>query len=103
MATLWLGDFRLRQLQNLFDKSEKETDSKYFSEVDAEFTWFSGIATAQLIKMYTPDTDVVIMTGFNDCVHSFIWNGFNIENIALNYATKINELIEDYPDMAFYV
>lgn len=142
MTTLWLGDFRLKQLQQYYDKAlaeekkrakamekisdKKDSDSttkpseeestekpaskpseskefKYFIDDCAEYSWLSTNATAQLPLMYVSGANLVIMLGFNDCVYSCVWDTFNISDIVAKYTKTIDELMELYQDLKFYV
>ena len=84
-------------------KSAQQTAEYYYLTNDfAEYTWFNTNVTKQLPTMDLESANVVIALGFNDCVHSCTWESINIENIATQYSTLINELIEEYTNLTFY-
>lgn len=104
MATIWISDFRSRQLQyctNLDENADSSSDI-YIVDDTAEYSWFNSNATIQLPILSLDKADVVIMLGFNDCVYSCIWSTFNIDKIADKYIETINKLIEQYPNFSFY-
>lgn len=104
MATIWISDFRSRQLQyctNLDENTDSSSDI-YIVDDTAEYSWFNSNATIQLPILSLDKADVVIMLGFNDCVYSCIWSTFNISKIADKYIETVNNLIEQYPNFNFY-
>lgn len=115
MNTIWIGDFRGTQLQQLYNKTNKATTSSnsdntadaaeyiYITDDSAEYTWFKNSALAQLPLMALDKTNVIIMLGLNDCIYSCVWEAFNIDKIAKNYILTINELVAQYPDNTFYM
>ena len=86
MATLLIGDFRLKQLQY-----HKNTHDNIFITTDnADYTWFSSSLLDQL-KLYNNNSiNVVIALGFNDCVYSHLWDNLSIDTIASKYIETIN-------------
>lgn len=104
MATIWISDFRGRQLQyctNLDENIDSSSDI-YIVDDTAEYSWLSSNAMVQLPLLSLDKANVVIMLGFNDCVYSCIWNTFNIDKIADDYIETVNSLIEQYPTFNFY-
>lgn len=104
MITVWISDFRGRQLQyctNLDENSDSNSDIYIVNDI-AEYSWLSSNATAQLPLLSLDKANVIIMLGFNDCVYSCIWNTFDIGEIANSYIETINSLIEQYPAFNFY-
>lgn len=104
MATLVIGDFRTNQLKQCQEKlDDASINYTYLYENNAEYSWFSTSALAQIPLMSLSQANVVIMLGFNDCVYSCTWDTFNIDKIAANYANTINDLIKQYKNFNFYV
>lgn len=105
MTTLWIGDFRSKQIQLYKKATDLEMNYEYLLDDTAEYSWFNSGILEQLYRFPLAKEDsVVIMLGFNDCAYSCIWEkAFNIEKIATKYATMIDELCKIYPDVAFYV
>ena len=103
MITLWIGDFRLKQLQNIYAAAQQTAEYQYLVEDLAEYSWFATNAVLQIPTMSLDKANVVVALGFNDCVYSCVWDTFNIELIAKQYATVINDLIKEYPTFNFYV
>ena len=105
MATLIIGDFRGITLQQYQKKIHDITlDYSYLVDENAEYSWFSTHAIAQLPLSTQGLKDVVIMLGFNDCVYSCVWEAaFNTKQLASDYAKTINELITQYQSLNFYV
>ena len=103
MATIWLGDFRAKQLQQYFIKTDNESrKDTYLVDDYAEYSWFSTNASAHLPLFYESKADVIITLGFNDCVQSCTWPVFNIEDIVEKYMKTVNSFIELYTDLNFY-
>lgn len=104
MATLIIGDFRAAVLQQYQNKSNSISfNNTYLLENNAEYSWFSTSAPSQL-PLRAIDTDsIVIMLGFNDCVYSCTWSLFDINQIADSYVKTINDLIDQYTNLKFYV
>jgi hypothetical protein len=103
VVTLWIGDFRTKQLQNIYKTAQQTAEYHYLVDDLAEQSWFINNAITQLPAMELEKANVVIMLGFNDCVYSCIWDTFKANLIAEKYAMAINELIKDYPDFNFYI
>lgn len=103
MATVWIGDFRCKQLQQYQSTAGSLADNIYILEDAGEYSWFSTGLLEQLPQLALEKADAVITLGFNDCVYSCVWDVFNIKKIATDYAKTINELIEQYPSIKFYV
>lgn len=103
MVTLWIGDFRAKQLQKVYKAAQQTAEYHYIVDDLAEYSWFKDNAVAQLPLLSLENANIVIMLGFNDCVYSCVWNAFKADKIAEHYANTINELITDYPNFNFYV
>lgn len=103
MVTLWIGDFRTRQLQNIYEAAQQAAEYHYVVEDAAEYSWLKNNVINQLPLIALEQANVIIMLGFNDCVYSSVWNTFKINTIATQYANTINELISEYPNFNFYV
>ena len=103
MAILWVGDFRLNQLQNYQNKIKNAgINSVFLTDDNAEYNWLKGIITDQIPQMTLESADVVIMSGFNDCVYSCNWDDFAINNIADKYIKLFDDLEEEYAGVNFY-
>lgn len=105
MATLIIGDFRAKQLKQCQKISGNILfNNAYLIEDSAEYNWFINGCREQFPHAVVDSNTVVFMLGFNDCVYSCTWKtAFNIDTIVSNYASAINKLMEDYPDIKFYV
>lgn len=103
MATVWIGDFRLKQLEYLQSSLDNTNDYSFLTDDAADYSWFKNNALLYLPKMYLDTADVVIMLGFIDCVYSCIWETFNIDTIANDYIKEINNIKNEYPDLNFYI
>lgn len=103
MVTLWIGDFRAKQLQKIYKAAELTAEYHYITDDIAEYSWFKDNVVAQLPLLALENANVVIMLGFIDCIYSCIWKTFDEEKIAKQYADTINELIDDYSNFNFYV
>lgn len=99
MSLIWIGDFRSKAIQAL---TVEDSTYGFLIEDGASYTWFKNTASNQLNKILSATGAVAVNLGFNDCVNSCIWDYFNIETIANDYVTTINELIEQYPDARIY-
>ena len=103
MVTLWIGDLRTKQLQNIYQVAQQAAEYHYLVEDLAELSWLKGNVTAQLPTMSLENANVIIMLGFTDCLYSSVWDSFKIDRIAEQYASTINELVADYTNFNFYV
>jgi len=103
MVTLWIGDFRTKQLQKAYKAAEQTAEYHYIVDDLAEYSWFKDNAAAQLPLLSLENANVVIMLGFNDCVYSCVWDSFKVDKLAEQYASTINELVEDFANFNFYV
>jgi lysophospholipase L1-like esterase len=103
MVTLWIGDFRTKQLQKAYKAAEQTAEYHYIVDDLAEYSWFKDNAVAQLPLLSLENANVVIMLGFNDCVYSCVWDSFKVDKLAEQYANTINELVEDFANFNFYV
>lgn len=103
MVTLWVGDFRTRQLQNVYKAAQQTAEYHYIIEDQAEYSWFINGAIPQLQSLALEEANLVIMLGFIDCVYSCVWSSFKITKIAEQYAKAINELAEEHSYFNVYV
>lgn len=103
MVTLWIGDFRTKQIQQYLNKNESASSEHSFLIDDlADYEWFINDALVELPLVEAERADVVVALGFNDCVYSCTWNSFSISQLAVNYINKFNALVNDYPGFNFY-
>lgn len=103
MATLWLGDFRLEQLQQYQNKAGIEAEYNYFMDTSADFSWLDSTAAEYLTQNQSDITEIVFMLGLNDCIYSCLWPAnYNLEALVLKYSNKINSFIEQYSKITFY-
>lgn len=100
MTTLWIGDFRIRQLQSV---TQQAAEYHYLINDQAEYSWFINGALPQLKSMTLEEANVVIMLGFIDCLYSCAWSSFKAKNIAEQYVKAINELVSEYDNFDVYV
>ena len=99
MATLLIGDFRLKQLQYC-----KDTHDNIFITTDtADYSWFSSSLIDQLKLYNNNNLNVVIALGFNDCLYSHLWDNLSIDSIAAKYVEAIDKLVTDLPRFKFFV
>ena len=103
MVTLWIGDFRTKQIQNVYSAAQQIAEYHYIVDNLAEYSWFKDNAAAQLPILALEKANVVIMLGFNECLYSCVWDTFEANKIAAQYAETINELIADFSNLNFYV
>jgi surface antigen len=103
VVTLWIGDFRAKQIQKVYKAAEQTAEYHYIVDDLAEYSWFKDNAVTQLPLLSLENANIVIMLGFNDCVYSCVWDSFNVEKIAEQYADHINQLISEYSNFNFYV
>jgi surface antigen len=103
MATVWIGDFRCKSLQYVYEASSKATeDHSYIIEDFGGADWFSSNALYQLEKLCPVSSHIVVATGFIDCVNSCIWKTINIKKVAENYKTALEKLKNNYNGHLFY-
>ena len=103
MVTLWIGDFRIKQIQTLYKAAQQAAEYYYLTDDLAEYSWFVNNAITQLPTMSLESANVVIALGFNDCVYSCVWNTFKIDQIAKQYSAAINNLKTEYSNINLYV
>ena len=103
MAILWVGDFRLNQLQNYQIKIKNTgINSIFLTDDNAEYGWLNDVIIEQLPQMTLDNVDVVVMSGFNDCVQSCALDTSDINDIADDYIKLLNDAVEDYENVRFY-
>ena len=100
MVTLWIGDFRTKQLQTLYSSAQQTAEYHYLVEESAQYTWFKNNVVTQLCGKTLDTINVIVMLGLNDCIHSCIWDSFKIEEIAKQYANDISILAATYPSLS---
>ena len=103
MVTLWIGDFRLRQLQSAYKDVQQTAEYHYIIEDQAEYSWFCNSAIPQLQKMTLEESNIVIMLGFVDCIYSSVWSSFKVDKIAKQYAETINNFANEHANFNIYV
>ena len=103
MVTLWIGDFRTKQIQNVYSAAQQTAEYHYITDDLAEYSWFKDNAATQLPLLSLDRANVVIMLGFNDCLYSCVWDTFKADKIAEKYIEIINELTTDFSSLNFYV
>ena len=102
MVTLWIGDFRIKQLQKMTKALQQTTDYYFLVDDSADSTWFIDSAQKQIQKLYLDNANVIVALGFMDCVYSCLWKSFNIDTIIDQYETEIKNLKAAYPSFNFY-
>ena len=103
MVTLWVGDFRVKQIQSIYSSAQQTAEYHYLVDSLAEYTWFKDNVVTQLPILSLESANVIIMLGFVDCLYSCVLNTLKIDTIARQYTNSINELVSDYPNINFYV
>ena len=103
MVTLWIGDFRIRQLQNTYKAVQQTAEYHYIIEDLAEYSWFCNSALPQLQSMTLEESNLVIMLGFVDCLYSSVWPYFKANKLAEQYAEEINAFATKHPNFNIYV
>ena len=76
MVTLWIGDFRTKQLQNVYKAAQQTAEYHYLIEDQAEYSWFIKGALPQLQGITLESANLVVMLGLIDCVYSCVWASF---------------------------
>ena len=90
MAIVWIGDFRCKSLQCVYESGKKtDADHEYIIEDLGDSAWFCSDAINQLEKLCPVSSHIVIMPGFLDCVNSCIWKTINIDKVVKNYKTTL--------------
>lgn len=102
MTTLWIGDFRIKQIQKTSKAIQQAAKYYFLTDDSADFTWFTDSAIKQIEKLYLDSANIIITLGFMDCVYSCIWNSFNIDDIIEKYTTIISALKSTHPTFNFY-
>ena len=104
MTTLFVGDFRTKQLQQYIDKMQDSTANyMYLIEDNADTAWLTDSLYSQLPQLAVAKANIIIMLGFIDCLHSCIQSSYNIASVAKSYTNTINALVAEYPNIKFYV
>lgn len=103
MVTLWIGDFRIKQLQNTYKAVQQTAEYHYLIENNAEYSWFINSALPQLQNMTLEEANLVIMLGFVDCVYSSVWSSFKANKLAEQYAETINSFASNHTNFNIYV
>lgn len=102
MVTLWIGDFRIKQLQKMSKALQQNTQYYFLADDTADSEWFNDSTTKQLDRLALESANVVIALGFMDCVYSCLWNSFNIDTIAEQYSSTINKIKKAHPNFKLY-
>ena len=102
MTTLWIGDFRIKQLQKMSKAIQQATKYYFLVDDSADSTWLADSAIKQIQKLYLDSANVIIALGFMDCVYSCIWDSFDIDTIIEQYTDSINEFKALNPNFNFY-
>ena len=102
MTTLWIGDFRLKQIQSMINSPKPVTNYHFIIDDNADCTWFTDSVIKQLSKTNLVSADVIITMGFIDCLYSCCADSFDISSIANTYKNAISELKASYPKCNFY-
>jgi hypothetical protein len=102
LSNIWVGDFRIKSIQEASLKAEPN-DDKYFFDDSAEYYWFSSVAINKFVAELTEKSAVILMPGFNDCIKSCVWPIFSINKIAEDYVSIINELVDQHSGINFYI
>lgn len=103
MVTLWIGDFRIKQLQNTYKAVQQAAEYHYLIEDQAEYSWFNNSALPQIQNMTLEEANLVIMLGFVDCIYSSVWSSFKVNKLAEQYAEAINNFASRYTNFNVYV
>lgn len=104
MVTLWIGDFRIKQLQNAYKAVQETAEYHYLTEDQAEYSWFVNSALTQISNMTTlEEANLVLMLGFIDCVYSSVWSSFKANKLAEQYANAINNFAGNHTNFNIYV
>lgn len=102
MVTLWIGDFRIKQIQKISKAIQQTTKYYFLTDDSADCVWFRDSAIKQIKNLYLESANIIITLGFMDCVYSCLWNSFNIDTIIEQYVNDINNLKTLYPNFKFY-
>lgn len=102
MITLWIGDFRAKQIQSVYSAAQQTAEYHYLTDNLAEYSWFKNNVVGQLPLLALENANITIMLGFVDCLYSCVWDVFDVGTIAEQYAVTINELVADYSGLNFY-
>lgn len=102
MVTLWIGDFRIKQLQKITKSIQQDVKYYFLNDDTAEVVWFNESAIKQITRLHLENANIVISLGFMDCVYSCISQTFNIDNIINQYKNSINQLKSTYPKFKIY-
>lgn len=103
MTRIWVGDFRIKEIQAAAEEVSHSTDiNKYFYEDSSEVYWFTGTAINQFVAELSEEATVILMPGFNDCVNSCTWSAFDVNQIAADYVKSINDLVSQHSSINFY-
>lgn len=105
MATLWVGDFRGKQLQHWLSTNALLSAESYAFFVDdhADISWLNTTATSEIAANAYSGTNVIIMTGLMDCIYVNTWNINTIDQVAASYVTSINNLIDQFTSVNFFM
>ena len=102
MVTLWIGDFRIKQLQKMSKALQQTTQYYFLTDDTADSYWFEDSLTKQIPRLALESANVVIALGFMDCVYSCRWSPFNIESCVERYNSTITKLKRAHPNFKFY-
>jgi hypothetical protein len=102
MVTLWIGDFRIKQLQKMSKDLQQAMAYYFLTDDTADSVWFADSAAKQIQRLALESANVIITLGFMDCLYSCIWKFFNIDKIIEQYDGTIAKLKKAHPNFKFY-
>lgn len=102
MITLWIGDFRLKQIQKTLTTTQQAANYQFLIDDTADCTWFEDSVVKQLSRLNVINANIVIALGFFDCLYSCSLTSFKIDTIIARYKTAIEQLKSSYSGCNFY-
>lgn len=97
---IWVGDSRLVSMGQFFPEGHK--NDLIIAANSKAYAWFTGEALPRLKEALENQhvRNVFIAMGVNDCASSYRYSS---KTKAADYSARINELVEEYPAVRFYV
>ena len=102
MVTLWIGDFRIKQIQKMSKAIQQTTQYYFLTDDTADVTWLEDSVTKQIPRLALESANVILALGFMDCVYSCLWDTFTVDHSIEQYTKTIVKLKKEHPNFKFY-
>lgn len=115
MKIIWIGDQRSKQLKYWQEIDEaQQTDAteedgtptrefEFILNDEADSAWFSSFGAKKASNLMDKDAVIVVNLGLNDCINSCLWDSYSILDIAKEYVSELDFLVDQCVNGTVYV